>query len=193
VNATVLYRCACVWLERQRTSTRVNGRCRALTRVTYALWMGPGRRQRTWTKTSFLLLKSSTAWRAANAARFPLLLRQDAKTSREQVHDQTANCVARLACIVYLNHEWNAEFEQVDSWCVCAVAAIGDGGGACFSLTFWTVWQPLAWCIIWPCIQYTAGAVTMVSAWFIHWPVRGLYGRPLPYMQQCQKFPLTTQ
>jgi len=75
VNATVLYRCACVWLERQCTSTRVNGLCCALTRVTRAVWMGPGRRQRTSTKTSFLVLKSSTAWRAANAARFPVLLR----------------------------------------------------------------------------------------------------------------------
>jgi len=40
------------------------------------------------------------------------LFRQDAKTSREQVHDQTANRVARLACIVYLNHEWNAAFSR---------------------------------------------------------------------------------
>jgi len=39
-----------------------------------------------------------------------VLLRQDAKTSRERVHDQTANRVARLACTVYLNHEWNAAF-----------------------------------------------------------------------------------
>jgi len=43
-----------------------------------------------------------------------------------------------------------------------AVAA--DGNGACFSLTFWTVWQPLAWRIIRPCIQYTAGAASMASA-----------------------------
>jgi len=51
--------------------------------------------------------------------------------------------------------------------------------GACFSLTFWTVWRFLAWSIIRPCIQYTAGAASMVGAWFIHWPVwpvRGLYG-----------------
>jgi len=34
----------------------------------------------------------------------------------------------------------------------------------------------LAWCIIWPCIQYTAGVASMAGAWFIHWPVRGLYG-----------------
>jgi len=61
---------------------------------------------------TFLVLKSSTAWRAANAARFPVLLRQDAKTSRERVHDQTANRVARLTCIVYLNHELNAAFSR---------------------------------------------------------------------------------
>jgi len=46
------------------------------------------------------------------AAWFPVLLRQDAKTSRERFHDQTANRVARLACIVYLNHEWNAAFSR---------------------------------------------------------------------------------
>ena len=28
----------------------------------------------------------------------------------------------------------------------------------------WTVWRPLAWCPIRPCIQYTAGAATMAGA-----------------------------
>jgi len=56
-----------------------------------------------------------------------------------------------------------------------STADAADGHGACFSLTFWTVWRPLAWCIIRPCVHYTVGA------WFIHWPervwpVRGLYG-----------------
>jgi len=52
---------------------------------------------------------------------------------------------------------------------VFAVAV--DGDSACFSLTFWTVCQPLAWCIIWPCMQYMASAASMAGAWFIHWPV----------------------
>ena len=30
--------------------------------------------------------------------------------------------------------------------------------------TFWTVWRPLAWSIIRPCIQYTAGAASMAGA-----------------------------
>jgi len=39
---------------------------------------------------------------------------ENKKTSRERVHDQMANCVAHLACIVYLpvNHEWNAAFSR---------------------------------------------------------------------------------
>jgi len=41
-----------------------------------------------------------------------LLLRQDAKTSHEQVHDQTATAVAPFACMVYLNHEWNTAFAR---------------------------------------------------------------------------------
>ena len=72
-------------------------------------------------------------------------------------------------------------FEQFDGQCVVAVAA--DGDSACFSLTFWTVPQPLAWCIIRPCIQYTAGVASLAGAWFTHWPVRpmcGLYGPVLP-------------
>ena len=53
------------------------------------------------------------------------------------------------------------------------------------------VWQPmgkcvlfLAWCIIRPCIQYTAGAASMAAAWFIHWPVHGSYG-PFQGMTFC--------
>jgi len=69
------------------------------------------------------------------------------------------------------------KFEPFDGRCVFAVAAYGVG--ACFSLTFWTVWRPLAWCIIRPCIQYTAGVASMAGAWFIHWLVRGLYGPPV--------------
>ena len=48
------------------------------------------------------------------------------------------------------------EVWAVDSRCVFAVAA--DGDGACFSLTFGTVWRSVAWCIIRPCIQCMAGA-----------------------------------
>jgi len=56
---------------------------------------------------------------------------------------------------------------------VFALAANGDG--ACFWLTFWTVGWPHAWCIIRPCIQYTAGAASMAGAWFIHWPVQPMW------------------
>jgi len=43
--------------------------------------------------------------------------------------------------------------------------------------------QPIDWCIIRPCIQYTAGVASLAGAWFTHWPVRpmcGLYGPVLP-------------
>jgi len=58
-------------------------------------------------------------------------------------------------------------------------------------ITPYLLWQPmgkcvlfLAWCIIRPCIQYTAGAASMAAAWFIHWPVHGSYG-PFQGMTFC--------
>jgi len=42
-----------------------------------------------------------------------LLLRQDAKTRHERVHDQTANSRHPPPCIIYLNHEWNAALHSI--------------------------------------------------------------------------------
>jgi len=48
------------------------------------------------------------------------------------------------------------------------MAADEDGGY--FLLTFWTVWQPLTWCIIRPCIQCTSSAASMAGAAGVwHW------------------------
>ena len=52
-----------------------------------------------------------------------------------------------------------------------------DGDVVCFSLTFGTVWRPLAWCIIRPCIQYTVSAASMAGAW----SYTGLCGRCVVY------------
>jgi len=77
-------------------------------------------------------------------------------------HFHLCSLLGMLSCYTVL--------EQFDGRCVFAVAV--DGDSVCFSLTFWTVWWPLAWCIIWPCIHYTAGAASMADAWFIRTPSR---------------------